>query len=305
VTSVDLISLIGVLKKLKDKILTPKNDRALSDHSFRQTNFFGKTTNLFFTYIPRTNKYNIADFEYLPKEVLDIIKKQFEPVEEIKKPKNRIKLIRNDYHDGIKEYKKHYEKSDLFYEIYPFINPRLKSIFKLAIYAKEYYDMGEKEKGDEVRKAIGKQYGDIGRKILNLYCGDYFTNMMKNYIGKIFESTKIDYKIEEKINKLITKAIHNAEYVFFVYNKTNHKTIVWKIKSGIYMDKSYLAVHGSGINNVSIVDKIYQKTHKLAGKRGYKIEYNINSVSFPDGKKYPFIDYIIKKSETEDIFYGI
>ncbi len=247
----------GALKKIGSLLLRPKDQNALKDQSFRQTNILSKTRNTFFVLNPRTAEMLIGDYSSLPPEVLDLILGRADPQKALEQGQPQVRLFRNDFHDEVIEFQAHVAKEDeLLRTISRYIEPTFASVFRLGSYAKEFYDRNERRKGDEIKAQVGHQYGSDGRKLCNLYIKSYILDMVNHYLGSIIESARDKREIGVRLNRLIRSLIRSSEHIFFIHQGSNIKETTGRIRSAVLSGVPYIALHSAGVRNISRTTKI-------------------------------------------------
>ncbi len=287
--------LAAVLAKIGKFLIKPKDQKALKDQSSRQTNILSKVENTFFIQNPRTNEFYVGNYANIPKEVLDAIRKQFEPQKLKPGEQPEFRLIRNDFHDDIADFQSHLEKKDeLLNAISPHLEPQYASIFRLASYAKDLYDRGERAKADDIRNEVGNQYGRAGRKLCNLYLKSYVSDMFRHYLRPIFESARDQGEIRTLLNNLIRSLIRFSENILFIHQGSKVNVIAAQVRVGVMRGVPYIALHSAGMRNVEITYRVVESVGlDFLEANDYDIEQRPTSTA-----PIPFFDVYIKKRRS-------
>ncbi|MFI5414090.1 MAG: hypothetical protein ACHQ16_00205 [Candidatus Lutacidiplasmatales archaeon] len=274
--------LLGVLKGLGERLLRPKDQRPLDDHSNRQTNVFSKVeNNIFIVHLPDKNESLIGDFDHLPKPVLDAIKKQFESgAPRIEQPV-KIRLLRDDFSDEVNDFQAYLAREDsLLKTIEPYLEPQYASILRLAAYAKNCYDRNRRSRGDEVRNQIGLQYGRAGRKLCNLYLKGYVSDMFVHYLKPALTSGGDPDGIRKEINELLRSLIRFSENVHFIHQGLPDGVVVDSVSEAAKNQAPYIAIHAAGPKNVRKVERVIRELDlTFLRENGYAVEQTLSNYS--------------------------
>lgn len=286
--------LAAALAKLGKFLIKPRDQKALKDQSSRQTNVFSKVENTYFVQNPRTNEFIIGNYKDIPKEILEAIRKQFDPRRAEHGEPPEFRIVRNDFHDDITEFQNHLEKQEdeLLRKITPHLESQYASIFLLGSYAKTHYERGERAKGDEIRNQVGDQYGRAGRKLCNLYIKGYVSDMFQHYLGPVLESARDKSEIRDGLNVLIRSLVRFSEHVFFIHQGSKVGVVAARVTIGVKRGVPYIALHSAGARNVARTGEIVEAIGlDFLEENGYDIEQRPTSTA-----PIPFFDvYITKK----------
>jgi len=271
----ELAEALAWASKIKDftgKIFSPKDKKEsknLDDSSFRQTNVFSKTTNIFVIKDRDTGEKYIGDINTVPPEVIGIINKQYDIGT---KPRNQIRLIRNDFAEDIEEYSKHYEKPHkVIDKISPYLTPEYRSILRLATYAESLINKAEHAKAQKVKDDIGYSYGRRGRKLCNLYTQSYVTQMI-NYYSEVLSEAKDKEELKQYINGLVSLVIEGSEYVFFVNPSHKKEELARQIISAMEKKVGYIALHSAGSSNIRKTEVVLEMVSEKIEELGYDVK---------------------------------
>ena len=287
--------LAGVLKSLGQRLLRPKDQRPLDDHSTRQTNVFSKVenNNIYIVHLPDRNESLIGDFDHLPDSVLEAIKKQFgSGAPRAEEPSVKIRLLRDDFSDDVKDFQAYLAREDaLLKTIEPYLEPQYASILRLAAYAKNCYETNRRARGDDVRNQIGLQYGRAGRKLCNLYVKGYVSDMFVHYLEPVLTSGWEHDGVRAEVNELMRSLIRFSENVHFIHQGLEVSSVVDQVKDAAESGAPYIAIHAAGPRNVRKVEGIMRDVDStFLREKGYAVEQALTSYA----PEVPFLDIYIR-----------
>lgn len=285
--------LAAALAKLGQRLIKPKDQKALKDQSSRQINIFSKVKNVTIVKNPRTNEFYIGNYADILKEILGLVRRQFDPQKPAAGEQPEFRIIRDDFFDDITDFQAHLEKEDeLLRTISPHIEPQFASIFRLASYAKSFYDRDERRKGDEVKAQVGHQYGRDGRKLCNLYIKGYISDMFQHYLEAIFKSARDKNEIGVQLNTLIRNMILFSENIFFIHHGSDVGIITARIRIAVKKGEPYIALHSAGIANV---EKTYRIVEEVGPDFLEENGYNLVQERPASTASIPFFDVYITR----------
>jgi hypothetical protein len=285
--------LLAAFSKIGQRLIRPKDQKTVNDHSNRQTNIFSKVENTVIVFLPDRSQYLLGDYREIPASVRAAIQAQFESQVHRAEGEPRIRILRDDFSDEVNEFQAYLEREDnLLKTVEPFLEPQYSSILRLAAYAKSCYEKGHRARGDEIRNQVGLQYGRAGRKLCNLYLKDYVSDMFQHYLEPILKSETDNVRIRTKINDLLRSLIRFSENVHFIHQGLAVGTVVTNVREAIASGAPYIALHAAGVKNVKRTDKIIQELDLgFLRDNGYDIQLQ------PAGTgKIPFLDVYITQT---------
>jgi hypothetical protein len=286
--------LAGALESLGQRLLRPKDQRPLDDHSSRQTNVFSKVeNNIYIVHLPERNESLVGDFDHLPDAVLEAIKKQFGPgVPRTEEPSVKIRLLRDDFSDDVNDFQAYLAREDtLLKTVEPYLEPQYASILRLAAYAKNCYERNRRARGDEVRNQIGLQYGRAGRKLCNLYIKGYVSDMFVHYLEPVLASGREHDGVRAEVNELMRSLIRFSENVHFIHHGLVDGNVVDQVKAAAENGAPYIAIHAAGPRNVRKVERIIREVDTtFLRERGYAVEQTLSNYA----PEVPFLDIYIR-----------
>ncbi len=285
--------LVAAFSKLGHRLIRPKDQKTLNDHSFRQTNILSKVENTFIVFLPEKGEYLVGDYREIPGPVLDAIRARFESPVHRTEDRTGIRILRGDFSDDVNEFQAYLEREDnLLKTVEPFLEPQYSSILRLAAYAKSCYEKGKRIRGDDIRNQIGLQYGRAGRKLCNLYSTGYVSDMFQHYLEPILTSETDTAKIGTKVNDLLRTLIRFSENVHFIHQGLDIGVVVDHVRKAISSGALYIALHAAGVKNVQRTDKIIQELGlDFLRENGYDVELR------PAGTApIPFLDVYITQT---------
>jgi hypothetical protein len=285
--------LVAALSKLGHRLIRPRDQKTLNDHSSRQTNILSKVENTFIIHLPDKGEYLVGDYREIPDSVRAAIQAQLESQGHRAEAPTAIRILRDDFSDDINEFQAYLEREDILLKtIEPFLEPQYSSILRLAAYAKSCYENGKRTKGDEIRNQVGLQYGRAGRKLCNLYLKEYVSDMFQHYLEPILTSETDNARIRTKVNDLLRVLIRFSENVHFIHQGLAVGGVVDRVREAISSGALYIALHAAGARNVKRTDKIIQELGlDFLRDNGYDIQLQ------PAGSaKIPFLDVYITQT---------
>lgn len=252
--------LTAAFANLAGRLIRPKDQRPLDDHSSRQINIFSKVENTFIVVDRDSNQKLIGDYPSLPPEVIDAIRARFEPGQPDALNLPEIRIFVDEFADSVEDFQAHIDTEDeILKRIRPFLEPQYASILRLAAYAKDCYDRGNQSRGDEIRDQVGLQYGRAGRKLCNLYIKGYVSDMFRYYLQPVLESTEDAAEVRGRINELLRSLVRFSENIHFIHHGSNVAATVYSIRDAIKDAEPYIALHAAGKKAVRVADHIVRK----------------------------------------------
>jgi hypothetical protein len=280
----------AALSKVGRHLIRPKDQRALNDHSSRQTNILSKVENSYIIYLPERGDHLVGSYTALPDPVLQAIRKQLEPGAHPDVPPITIRILRDDFSDDVNAFQAYLAREDnLLKAVEPYLEPQYASILRLAAFAKSWYDGGKRAKGDEVRNQVGLQYGRAGRKLCNLYLKGYVSDMFQHYLEPTLSSGKDAVAIRKEINDLLRTLIRFSENVHFIHFGLPDASVTHSVQKAIESGAPYIAIHAAGAKNVRKAQRVLRQLDPTDLEQGgYQVE------QLPSGTaKVPFLDIVI------------
>lgn len=252
--------LAAAFAKLAGRLIRPKDQRPLDDHSSRQTNIFSKVENTIIVVDRDSNQKLIGDFRSLPPEVVDAVRARFERGQQDTLNLPEIRIFIDEFADDVEDFQAHIDIEDeILKRIRPLLEPQYASILRLAAYAKDCYDQDKQSKGDEIRDQVGLQYGRAGRKLCNLHIKGYVSDMFRYYLEPIMESTGDAAGARERINDLLRRLVRFSENIHFIHQGSNVAATVDSIRGAIKDAEPYIALHAAGKKAVRVADQIIRR----------------------------------------------
>lgn len=252
--------LAGAFAKLAGRLIRPKDQRPLDDHSSRQINVFSKVENTFVVVDRDSGQKLIGDYSSLPPQVVAAVRARFEPGQQDSRNLPEIRVFVDEFADDVEEFQAHIDIEDeIIKRIRPFLEPQYASILRLAAYAKDCYDRGVQSKGDEIREQVGLQYGRAGRKLCNLYIKGYVSDMFRYYLQPILESAGDVAEVRARINDLLRRLVRFSENIHFIHHGSNVAATVDSIRGAIDDAEPYIALHAAGKKAVRVADQIVRQ----------------------------------------------
>jgi hypothetical protein len=287
--------LAAAFAKLAGKLIRPRDQRPLDDHSFRQTNIFSKVENTFIVLDRESGAKFVGDYRSLPPAVVDAIRARFEPGHHDSTELPEIRVLADEFADDIEDFQKHIGAEDeIIRQVRPYLEPQYASILRLAAYAKDCYDSGRQRKGDEIRDQVGLQYGRAGRKLCNLYIKGYVSDMFRYYLQPILEEAADGAVARGRINDLLRSLVRFSENVHFIHHGSNVATTVDSISNAITNAEPYIALHAAGKQAVKVADLIVRRLD-FVEERGY-----VMTLERAGGKSVPYFNVTIVPKSPEN-----
>ncbi len=239
-------------------------------------NIGNKTTTNNITIRNEKGEEMYADLNSMPLDIMEKIQRKMLCTKSSRSKNIPIfRFFLNDFYDQAMNYENHYQESkDILDKILPYLKSEYSSILKMSSYIQLKYEQKRKKEADDLRHDVGVQYGAPGRKLCNLYLQGYFTVMVSKYLDNILESPSDYLEISKNINDIIERIIKHSEYVFFIHKETAISPVVSKIKRGIDLGKSYMALHSAGMPAINISENIIETIGRdYIDENEYDIQY--------------------------------
>jgi hypothetical protein len=207
--------------------------------------------------------------------------------------KKQVDIIESDFYERIKKLKLGSPIDKKINPFMPFLEPDVRNILSLSVYAKKLFDDGDSKEAKRIREDIGNQYGKDGRKLCNLYLSGYIDGMTE-YLQVFYEGDVEKMKLD--INQKIKRFVKDSDYILFIHSESLEPEITEEVNNLINLNKEYIAIHGAG-SNIRKVRKILATLKETITNEGYDInEENLKTLSL-----CPLLNVSLTKKKKETL----